>query len=69
MKLQKVVQLPDAPITCRVVKIFWNEETDEFICKLFISGGYYEPADYFTSDYDDAVGTAKQMCLDPKVTK
>lgn len=66
MKLKKVVQLPDAAITCRVVKVFFNNETDEYVCQLFISGGHYEPADYFTDDYDDAIGTAKVMCEAPK---
>jgi hypothetical protein len=69
MKLKKVVQLEDAGKTCRVVKIYWKAETEEYVCELYISGGHYEPADYFTDDWDDALGTANEMCKEPKVTK
>lgn len=62
MRLKKIMQLADAYITCRAVKIFFDDETEEFICQLWISGKHYEPADYFTSDYSDAQGTAMHMC-------
>lgn len=61
LHLVRVVQLPDASRTCRVVKVFFNTEVSEYVCKLFISGGHYEPADYFTDDKADAISTAKLM--------
>jgi hypothetical protein len=62
MRLVQIIQLPDFPQTGRSVKIRKNVETAEYICQLHENGKHYEPADYFTSDYVDALGTARLMC-------
>jgi len=38
-----------------------DDEGDPFIVKLFKGGRHYEPADYYTDDKNDAIGTAKMM--------
>lgn len=45
----------------RQVKIYWDNENEEYVCKLYIAGKHYEPADYFTSDREDAIRTASSM--------
>jgi len=45
--------------------IYWSPDTQEYIVKLFVAGIHYEPADYFTTDEDDALGTAQHMCTHP----
>jgi len=67
MRLIKIVQLPDAGTTGRIVKIKYDGGTEEYVCQLFISGAHYEPADYFTTDNEDAFETAKRMCEREKV--
>lgn len=62
MRLIQIIQLPDAPKTGRAVKIKKDAETAEYVCQLYEHGGHYEPADYFTSDYLDALETAREMC-------
>lgn len=69
MKLIRIVQLPDAGKTARVVKIKYDGGTEEYVCQLFISGKHYEPADYFTTDNEDAFETAKLMCKAPNQSK
>lgn len=44
----------------RVIVMF-DEEYEEYACKLFIGNEHYKPADYHTSDRDDAMDTAKAM--------
>lgn len=61
-RLKRVVQLDDAASTGRAVKIYLNTELNEYVCQLFIQGGHYEPADYFTDSWQDALGTAEAMC-------
>lgn len=38
-----------------------DDEGDPYIVKLFKNGKHYEPADYYTDDKKDAIGTAKMM--------
>jgi hypothetical protein len=62
MRLIQIIQLPDAAKTGRSVKIKKDTDTAEYVCQLHEHGKHYEPADYFTSDYLDALETARQMC-------
>lgn len=66
LKLIKIIGLPDAGKTARNVKIKRDNETDEYVCQLYISGAHYEAADYFTDYLEDAETTAKHMCIAPK---
>lgn len=43
------------------VTIHRDSQLDKFKCKLFYHGKHYEPADYYTDDKQDAIGTAKLM--------
>lgn len=63
-KLMRVIQLPDAGKTGRVVKVCFNVDYNEYVCKLYVHGGRYKPADYFTNCKVDAFGTAKLMCAE-----
>ena len=37
----------------------------EYVCQALVAGvGHYEPADYYTDDLEDAIGTARAM-IDP----
>jgi len=62
MRLVQIVQLPDVAKTGRSVYIRKDAETAEYVCQLHEHGKHYEPADYFTPDYVDALGTAREMC-------
>lgn len=44
-----------------VANIYRDADTDEYAVKLFVDGKHYEPADYFTSDREDAINTADAM--------
>ncbi len=50
----------------RTVKIYWLSETKEYVCRLFVKGVHYRPADSFTNDLSDAYGTAEHMARGPK---
>lgn len=41
------------------VKVYRDSDSDEFVVRFYNNGKLHEPADYFTDDLDDAVGTAK----------
>jgi hypothetical protein len=43
------------------VVVRYNNEFAEFICKLYLPNGHYEPADYFTGDKQDALNTAVSL--------
>ncbi len=43
------------------VKIYFNSEYSEYICRLFIDNTEQKDAAYFTNDKDDANDTAKLM--------
>lgn len=45
----------------KVCRVYSDSETNEFVVKLYQDGQYYEPADYFTNDFDDACATAERM--------
>ena len=45
----------------RVVRVEYNHNVEEYRCRLFVYGEPRPQADYFTSDRDDAIGTAKRM--------
>lgn len=47
-----------------VVKVFYNPEFEEYVCKLYRAGKHYEPADYFTPDKVDAIATAERMSIE-----
>lgn len=38
-----------------------KNDYDEFVIKVYKNGKYYEPASYYTDDWEDAVGTFKDM--------
>lgn len=40
------------------VKVYYDPEFAEYIVKFWKDGVYLSEADYFTSDADDAMGTA-----------
>lgn len=44
-----------------VVKVYWNSDEREFICRLFVDGKENTAASYFTDDLEDAKATAKDM--------
>lgn len=43
----------------QMARVWYNLEADEYRVTFFKGGLYVEDADYFTSDYDDALATAK----------
>lgn len=43
------------------VKLYKDSDTQEFIARVFRNGKVYEPADYFTPDYSDALGSGADM--------
>lgn len=44
----------------RLVKIYFDEDVQEYICKLFVAGKHEGPGnDYYTDDKADAVATSK----------
>jgi chemotaxis protein histidine kinase CheA len=45
----------------RAVKIYWDNEWEEFIVQHFENGQYMQDADYFDSDKEGAVDTAKHF--------
>ena len=47
-------------------KVYYDPDTEEYTCKLFIGNPwrYVASADYFTDDKNDALGTAKRMAND-----
>lgn len=49
----------------RACRIYWNSDVQEYIVRLYMDGQHYEPADYFTTDEDDALNTARDMCTRP----
>lgn len=44
-----------------LAKVKFNEEWDEYVVELCVEGSYIPEADYFTSDFQDACDTAKEM--------
>lgn len=53
---------PPAPVD-RVVKVSVHRDPEwrEYRCRVYRDGIAYEPADYFTPDVEDALGTADAM--------
>ena len=45
----------------REVRVYWNAEFSEYVCRLYDHGELYIPADYFTDDKADAIETACAM--------
>lgn len=43
------------------VKVYYDSDSEEYVVKLYNDGKYYEPADYFTNDKEDAIGTSAVM--------
>lgn len=46
----------------RTVKVRFDSDYQEYICEVSDAGGRRASADYFTSDRDDALRTARDMC-------
>ena len=44
-----------------MVKVWKNLDMQEFLCRLYVGGKLYEPADYFTDSRPDAMGSAQAM--------
>lgn len=59
---QKIHSVSNGKLRADVIKLSGaDNEGDPYIVKLFKNGKHYEPADYFTDDKVDAIGTAKMM--------
>ena len=43
------------------VKAYWNHEDQEYSVRLWCGGKEHKAAKYFTSEKDDALGTASMM--------
>lgn len=52
----------------RTVKVYYDSDLAEYVAKLYVDGKHYEPADYFTDDKGDALGTASAMLNPTKET-
>lgn len=53
----------------RAVKIYWDSEWGEFIVQHFENGQYMQDADYFDSDKEGAVDTAKHFLQGAEVSE
>jgi len=59
---KKIHSVSNGKLRADVIKLTGaDDEGDPFIVKLFKNGKHHEPADYFTDDKGDAIGTAKMM--------
>lgn len=58
---RKVMEVRHATCQTSRVIVRYNPDTGEYRCRLYLPSGRYEPADYFTDDRADAIGTAKAM--------
>ncbi len=60
MSLRRIstVMVEGSPVVARV---FRDQDSREFVVRLYEGGKHYEPADYFTDDREDAEGTALLM--------
>lgn len=47
-------------VTCR------KNNLGEYVCRLYVNGKHYKPADYFTDDAQDASDTAQAMVIEPR---
>lgn len=45
----------------RSVRVYRDAEYNEWVCRLYLDGKLYEPADSFHSDKQDAIDTADIM--------
>ncbi|MNG20493.1 hypothetical protein D3C85_384920 [compost metagenome] len=61
MKSTKLVQTVTGNETCKVAKIFWNSEWEEFQVVPYIKGKKISDAAYYTDDKEDAISTAEYM--------
>lgn len=60
MAKRKLHEVSNASVS-RIAKVYSDSETNEFVVKLYQDGQYYEPADYFTNDFDIACAIAERM--------
>lgn len=59
---KKIHSVSNGKLRADVIKLTgMDDEGDPFIVKLFKNGKHHEPADYYTDDKSDAIGTAKMM--------
>ena len=59
---KKIHSVSNGKLRADVIKLTgMDDEGDPFIVKLFKNGKHHEPADYYTDDKGDAIGTAKMM--------
>ncbi len=49
------------PLNGLLAKVYWNYEDKEYSVRLWCGDKEYHPAEYFTSDRNDALNTAKDM--------
>ena len=59
--MMKTVHTVDCEQVRVVVK--FNEEFDEYVCRISVNGKREKAADYFTDDEGDAISTAKTMAM------
>ena len=50
------------------MKAYYEYGNQEYIVKVFRNGVPYQPADYFTSDKEDALATMQAMAIREDVT-
>lgn len=60
LELQKIMKIKD---NGRMAKIYYCVELEEYCVKFFLHGAYLTEADYFTSEIDDAYGTAREELI------
>jgi hypothetical protein len=65
MALRKVAQFSKPRVEVRVYRD--TEWTGEYRARVYIDGGLRKNLDYFTTDRDDAISTAKAMLQSPEV--
>ena len=45
----------------REILVRYHFVWEEYVCELHVNGIHYEPADYYTTDKQDALDTATKM--------
>jgi hypothetical protein len=49
------------PTALRTVRVNWNQDWEEYICRLYVNGKENKRAAYHTHDRADAMATAARM--------
>lgn len=59
--MERMTEIQGPPTWGQSARIYFNAEYDEYRVVFFKGGVHLEDADYYTSDYDDAIGTARMQ--------